>query len=101
MGGGFPRLDPLSEPILCQSIPSHPVMSPTHSNPFNPALSPQGVEYLKTERARLERMISSGSVAAAKLDEMTRKSSVLEAFAGEEAKAAEEEDDDDDKVDEE
>ncbi|KAI8469453.1 MAG: protein disulfide isomerase [Monoraphidium minutum] len=50
----------------------------------------KGVEYFKTEKARLERMISSGSVAANKLEEMTRKAGVLEAFVGEEEVVAEE-----------
>lgn len=42
----------------------------------------KGVEWFKTEQARLERMIGSGSVAAAKLDEMTKKASILGAFNG-------------------
>jgi hypothetical protein len=54
------------------------------------------VEYFKSEAARLERMISSGSVAAAKLEEMTRKASVLEAFNGVADAAAKGDDDDDD-----
>jgi hypothetical protein len=48
------------------------------------------VEYFKTEAARLERMISSGSVAAAKLEEMTKKASVLAAFNGDEDEKDEE-----------
>lgn len=48
----------------------------------------KGVEYFKTEKARLERMIGSGSVAAAKLEDLVRKAGVLEAFTGE--KVAEE-----------
>lgn len=41
------------------------------------------MEYFKTEAARLERMISSGSVAAAKLEEMSKKAGILGAFVGE------------------
>eukprot|EP00879_Flechtneria_rotunda_P001267 GHRR01001414.1.p1 GENE.GHRR01001414.1~~GHRR01001414.1.p1 ORF type:complete len:273 (+),score=98.07 GHRR01001414.1:54-872(+) len=55
----------------------------------------KGDDYFTTELARLERMVSSGSVAAAKLDEMSRKSSILSAFTGKEAAA------DDDGVNEE
>lgn len=44
----------------------------------------QGDEYLTKERARLERMISSGGVAANKVDDFARKSSVLSAFAADE-----------------
>lgn len=40
----------------------------------------QGEEYLSKERARLERMIASGGVAASKVDDFARKSSVLSAF---------------------
>jgi hypothetical protein len=59
-------------------------------SPRPPPLSNQGVEYFKTEAARLERMISSGSVAAAKLEEMTKKASVLAAFNGDEDEKDEE-----------
>ncbi|KIY98273.1 hypothetical protein MNEG_9688 [Monoraphidium neglectum] len=53
----------------------------------------KGSEYFATERARLERMISSGGVAANKVSEMAAKSSVLGGFLGEPiaAPAAEEE----------
>lgn len=40
----------------------------------------QGDDYFKTELARLERMISSGSVKADKLDAFSKKASVLGAF---------------------
>ncbi|GFR39801.1 hypothetical protein Agub_g288 [Astrephomene gubernaculifera] len=40
----------------------------------------KGVEYLSKEKARLEKMLGGGSVAAAKVDEMSRKTSVLGAF---------------------
>ncbi|KAG2448646.1 hypothetical protein HYH02_006533 [Chlamydomonas schloesseri] len=40
----------------------------------------KGAEYLTKEKARLEKMLSGGSVNAAKVDEMSRKSSVLGAF---------------------
>lgn len=43
----------------------------------------KGADYLKTEHARLDKMISSGSVNAAKVDEMSRKTSVLSAFVEE------------------
>lgn len=57
----------------------------------------KGNEYFATELARLERMIGSGSVSASKVDEMSRKTSVLSAFTEKaDAKA-----DDDDDVDEE
>lgn len=52
-------------------------------------LQQQGEEYLSKERARLERMLSSGGVAAAKVEDFARKSSVLSAFAKEEATAEE------------
>ena len=42
---------------------------------------PQGDDYFTKERERLERMISSGGVAANKVDDFARKSSVLSAFA--------------------
>lgn len=45
----------------------------------------QGDEYFSKERARLERMISSGGVAANKVDDFARKSSVLSAFVAETA----------------
>lgn len=63
----------------------------------------KGVEYFEKEQARLERMIGTGSVAAAKVDEMSRKISVLTAFTEkeEEAAKADADDDDDDEVDEE
>lgn len=60
----------------------------------------QGDTYFATELARLERMIGSGSLAAKKLDEMSRKTSVLSAFA-EKPEAAKSTKDDDDDVDEE
>jgi len=41
----------------------------------------KGDEYFTKERERLERMISSGGVAANKVDDFARKSSVLSAFA--------------------
>ncbi|KAG2444788.1 hypothetical protein HXX76_001531 [Chlamydomonas incerta] len=43
----------------------------------------KGAEYLGKEKARLEKMLSGGSVSAAKADEMSRKTSVLGAFAAE------------------
>jgi protein disulfide-isomerase A6 len=52
----------------------------------------KGTEYFATELARLERMIGSGSVSAAKLDEMSRKTSVLSAFTEKVAAKAEEDD---------
>ena len=45
----------------------------------------KGAEYFKAEAARLERLISSGSVEAKKLGEMARKASVLGAFTGDAA----------------
>ena len=41
-------------------------------------------ERLAKEKARLEKMLGGGSVSAAKVDEMSRKTSVLGAFADEE-----------------
>lgn len=38
----------------------------------------KGVEYLSKEQARLEKMLSSGSVHSSKVEEMARKTSVLE-----------------------
>lgn len=43
----------------------------------------QGDDYFSKERARLERMISSGGVAANKVGDFARKSSVLSAFVAE------------------
>ncbi len=40
----------------------------------------KGADYFTKEKARLERMLGSGSVAAAKAEEMIRKSSILGAF---------------------
>jgi len=50
----------------------------------------KGDEYFGKERSRLERMISSGGVAANKVDDFARKSSVLSAFLAEDAATAEE-----------
>ena len=41
-------------------------------------------EYLTKEKARLEKMLTSGSVAAAKADEMSRKVNIMAAILGEE-----------------
>ncbi|EFJ43445.1 hypothetical protein VOLCADRAFT_106773 [Volvox carteri f. nagariensis] len=43
----------------------------------------KGVGYLSKEKARLDKMLAGGSVAAAKVEEMSRKSSVLGAFLDE------------------
>ncbi|GIL63482.1 hypothetical protein Vafri_17537 [Volvox africanus] len=43
----------------------------------------KGVEYLSKEKARLEKMLAGGNVAAAKVDEMSRKASILGAFLDE------------------
>lgn len=50
----------------------------------------QGEDYFAKELARLERMISSGSVAAAKLTEMAKKASVLGAFSSKDDETKEE-----------
>jgi hypothetical protein len=47
------------------------------------------VEFFAKEHARLQRMMGSGSVAEAKLQEMLKKTSVLSAFLPDEEKAAE------------
>jgi Endoplasmic reticulum protein ERp29, C-terminal domain len=52
------------------------------------------MDYFAKEQARLERMMASGGVAAAKVTEMARKASVLSAFSPDAA-------DEDDDVDEE
>ena len=44
----------------------------------------QGVEYLTKEKARLDKMLSSGSVHASKVEELSKKVSVLGAFGDEE-----------------
>jgi len=44
----------------------------------------KGVEYLSKEHARLEKMLGSGSVHASKVEEMARKTSVLNILKGEE-----------------
>lgn len=54
----------------------------------------KGMDYFAKEQARLERMMASGGVAAAKVTEMARKASVLSAFSPDAA-------DEDDDVDEE
>ena len=52
--------------------------------------SVQGVDFFAKEHARLQRMMGSGSVAEAKLQEMLKKTSVLSSFLpAEEEKAAE------------
>eukprot|EP00877_Chromochloris_zofingiensis_P001889 jgi/Chrzof1/11700/Cz06g06030.t1 len=50
----------------------------------------KGEDYFAKELARLERMISSGSVAAAKLTEMAKKASVLGAFSSKDDETKEE-----------
>ena len=37
----------------------------------------QGADYAKTEKARLEKMLASGSVHASKVEEMAKKTSIL------------------------
>jgi Endoplasmic reticulum protein ERp29, C-terminal domain len=59
----------------------------------------QGVDYFQKEFDRLERVISSGSLSAKKLDEASRKTSVLGAFLDEPSAAEEPEEDDEDEVD--
>lgn len=44
----------------------------------------QGAEYLSKEKARLEKMLGTGSVAESKVEEMSKKTSVLSAFVDEE-----------------
>ncbi|PNH11560.1 putative protein disulfide-isomerase A6 [Tetrabaena socialis] len=44
----------------------------------------KGADYLGKEKARLDKMLSSGSVSSSKVDEMSRKTSVLGAFVDEE-----------------
>lgn len=44
----------------------------------------KGADYLTKEKARLERMIGTGSVAPAKVTEMSKKTSILGAFTDEE-----------------
>ena len=46
-----------------------------------PLAPPQGMDYFAKGQARLERMMASGGVAAAKVTEMARKASVLSAFS--------------------
>ena len=41
-------------------------------------------DYLVKEKARLEKMLTSGNVAASKADEMSRKVSIMSAILGEE-----------------
>ncbi len=48
----------------------------------------QGNDFFAKEQARLDRMVSSGSVAAKKVDDMLKKSSVLGAFVPEEEEPA-------------
>jgi hypothetical protein len=45
---------------------------------------PQGDAYFKTEKARVERILSSGSVHASKAEQLSKKASVLSAFVDEE-----------------
>lgn len=42
----------------------------------------KGDAYLSTEKARVDKMLSGGGVSAAKVDELSRKSSVLGAILG-------------------
>ncbi len=42
----------------------------------------QGNEYLTKEKARVDKLLSGGSVAAAKVDELSRKLSVIGAILG-------------------
>lgn len=55
----------------------------------------KGSDWFATERARLDRMVASGSVAANKLSEMLAKSSILGGFLGEPAAPAAADDDKD------
>lgn len=57
---------PLTSPLLC-----HPLCN-------------QGIAYFATERARLDKMLLSGSLASKKVEEFSKKSSVLGAFLPEE-----------------
>ncbi|KAJ9528075.1 hypothetical protein QJQ45_005735 [Haematococcus lacustris] len=47
--------------------------------------SEKGTTYLTKEKARVDKMLASGGMAAAKYEELSRKSSVLGALLGEEA----------------
>jgi hypothetical protein len=79
------RVASLDLPCVTATLHTHTQHVHTHHNthaPPHPPKKQKGVEYFKTEAARLERMIGSGGVAAAKLEEMTRKASVLAAFVG-------------------
>jgi hypothetical protein len=62
--------------VCLQLVVAHPFL------PLHPCFVSllQGDDYFKTELARLERMIASGSVKADKLDSFSRKASVLGAF---------------------
>jgi hypothetical protein len=80
---------------MISMISNRPILAPhnliTHLLvPFPTHFAPQGDEYFGKERSRLERMISSGGVAANKVEDFARKSSVLSAFLAEDAATAEE-----------
>ena len=49
-----------------------------------PLPSPQGDTYLSKEKARLDKMLVSGSVHASKVEDMSKKSSILGHLLGEE-----------------
>jgi hypothetical protein len=62
--------------VLCSTPHTH-----THTHTHTAlALRPQGDGFFAQELARLERMIGSGGVAASKVDDFARKTSVLSAF---------------------
>ena len=51
----------------------------------------QGSDYFQSESARLERLLESGKVGAAKLAEISQKLSVLSAFSGQDESTRSEE----------
>lgn len=75
--------------LICTPLPSSHAITHSLVACLPPSLM-QGDEYFGKERSRLERMISSGGVAANKVDDFARKSSVLSAFLAEDAATAEE-----------
>jgi ribosomal protein L12E/L44/L45/RPP1/RPP2 len=86
MGGGQARTAGPARPLaqLLHAPCQHAAwrVTPCRRCRRPPARPPQGKAWYATERARLERMIASGSVSIDKLEGMVARSSALGAFLG-------------------
>jgi len=69
--------------VQFQDSASPLLLNHQHAWSVLPALPLQGPEYLSTEKTRLEKVLSSGSVASSKAMEMAKKVSILKVLLGE------------------